>query len=115
MKRSRSFTAAASSIDMHANAAVPSISIASVPTTPVALQRTLMPAAASTARSRNAWTSARTQAPAALPSTIDVRGSGVASRRWSWPTSRSQMTASPKKIAMNIAAWAMTPGARYAR
>jgi hypothetical protein len=47
-----------------------------------------------------------------LPSTIAVRGSGVASRRCSWPTSRSQITASPKKIAMNIAACAITPGAR---
>ena len=59
-----------------------------------------------------ACVSARMPAPAALPSTIASRGSGVASSRWSWPTSRSQITARPKKIAMNSAACAMIPGAR---
>ena len=97
---------------MHANAAVPSISIASVPSMPGTLQRTPMPAMASTTSSSSACTSARTHAPAALPSTIELRESGVASSRCSWPTSRSQMTARPKKIAMNIAACAITPGAR---
>ena len=74
-----------------------------------------MPAIATTISSSTACTSERTDAPAALPSTIAVRGSGVASRRWSWPTSRSQITASPKKIEMNSAAWAMMPGVMKAR
>ena len=53
--------------------------------------------------------------PEAFPSTIAKRGIGVARSRCNWPTSRSQITASPKKIAMKSDACAITPGARYAR
>ena len=115
MKRSRVRTSEARIIERQANPPVASTSKTSAPATPWTLHLIDMPVAASTTSRTNACASARMPAPPALPRTIARRGSGVASRRCSWPTSRSQMTASPKKMAMKSAACAMIPGARYAR